>query len=55
MTERDNVINMQDWLEKKSSPNKHEIRKRIADIAIEIMLLESEKQALERQLGNDIP
>lgn len=40
---------MNDYLERKK-PDVESIRKRIADIAIEITLLESEKQQLERRL-----
>ena len=44
------VISMQEYLERKTAPTADDLRKRIAAIAIEQVLLGSEKARLEAQL-----
>lgn len=44
------VISMQEYLERKAGPTQEDIRKRLANIAIEQMLLASEKARLQQQL-----
>lgn len=46
-----NVISMSDYLERKAGPTTEDITKRLARIAVDQMLLASEKQRLEHQLG----
>ena len=46
-----NVISMSDYLERKAGPTTEDIKKRLARIAVDQMLLASEKQRLEHQLG----
>lgn len=46
-----NVISMSDYLERKAGPTIEDIKKRLARIAVDQMLLASEKQRLEHQLG----
>lgn len=51
MTERlDNVISMQDYLEGKKKPDVVAIRKRLADIGLEQLLLASERNRLLGEL-----
>jgi hypothetical protein len=45
------VISMQDYLERKSGPTQQDISKRLADIALQQLLLASEKHRLEAQLS----
>ena len=47
------VISMQDYLERKTGPTPEDIRKRLADIAIEQMLLASERLRLQSQLRGE--
>lgn len=44
------VISMQDYLERKNGPTREDISKRLADIALQQLLLASEKRRLETQL-----
>ena len=45
-----NVISMADYLERRAGPTQQDITKRLADIAIQQLLLASEKIRLETQL-----
>ena len=47
------VISMQDYLERKAGPTKQDISKRLAEIALQQLLLASEKHRLEAQLLQD--
>lgn len=44
------VISMSDYLERKSKSAPESIQRRIAAISLEILLLQSEKTQLEKQL-----
>lgn len=44
------LISMAEYLERKTAPSRQDISKRLADIAIEQMLLASEKLRLQEQL-----
>jgi len=46
-----NVISMSDYLERKAGPTTEDITKRLAEIALQQLLLASEKHRLEHQLG----
>lgn len=52
MTERvpDNVVYIDEWLERDKKPNITAIRKRLAEIGTEQLLLASEKNRLTEQL-----
>lgn len=44
------VVSMAEYLERKNGPSRLDLQKRLADIAIEQMLLASEKIRLQEQL-----
>lgn len=45
------LVNMEEWVERReTAPNKREIYKRLGEIAMDIILLESEKARLESLL-----
>ena len=44
------VISMKDYLERKAGPTQEDIKKRLAQIGLEQLLLASEKHRLEKQL-----
>ena len=44
------VISMQAYLEKKAAPTKADLQRRLAEIAVQRMVLASEKTRLEQQL-----
>ena len=46
-----NVIRMSDYLERKADPTPEDITKRLAEIALQQLLLASEKHRLEHQLA----
>ena len=47
------VINMAEWLEKRAAPKEDERTKRLAEIALERLLLQSEENQIRRTLGMD--
>lgn len=46
-----NVISMSDYIERKTGPTTEDITKRLARIALDQLLLASEKHRLEHQLA----
>jgi hypothetical protein len=44
------VISMQDYLERRNGPTPEDLKRRLADIALQQLLLASEKHRIERQL-----
>lgn len=45
------VIHIKEYLERKTGPTREDVSKRLADIALQQLLLASEKIRLERQLS----
>ena len=52
MTERvpDNVVYIDEWLERDKKPNITAIRKRLAEIGLELLILASERNRLRERL-----
>lgn len=48
--ERGNVISIADYLERKNGPTPEDRKKRLAEIALQQLLLASEKHRIEREL-----
>lgn len=50
-SEPDNVVSMAEWVERKAQPTQQDISKRLAEIALNQLVLASEKHRLEHQLA----